>query len=187
MKKNKNSYEFRTKNLVLKIVNEDCNYEILLDKKFYNIIKKHQWHINPVKNGRYLYARNSKDVTLNEIIFGKKENKKVKFLNGDTLDYREENLIFIDKNSICIQLYNKRNKSSKVGVCFDKDNYSWIAQITIEKERIRKSYPIKTYGEEAKQLAIDTRKVWEEAKIKSIKENISFEESLRRTKQLEVA
>jgi hypothetical protein len=87
--------------------------------------------------------------------------KFIDHINGNRQDNRLENLRWVTRsvNNRNARIY-KNNTTEYQGVQYHKRDKSWVARwSTNQSIRNQKSFSIKKYGDNAKQLAIDFRKM----------------------------
>ncbi len=70
-----------------------CGKELKVDKDDYQNLKDYSWFFVGNRVMRFVYTGEKKfNTSLLRAIFPAKEGAKYEFLNGDTLDYRKQNL-----------------------------------------------------------------------------------------------
>lgn len=133
------------------------NNVAIVDQEDYQILIQHIWQIHSTG-----YAFSQK-IRMHRLIMNAKEGEYVDHINGDKLDNRKCNLRICTnaENSQHRTILNKRNKTGKTGVSFDKCRNKWNAKIYVNKKTIhlgrfndidsaidvRKEAEIKYFGE----------------------------------------
>jgi hypothetical protein len=127
---------------------DDCDYEWL---------NKHKWHLNKdgyaqtniKQNGKY------KIVSMHRLIMGITDSKvQVDHIDGNRVDNRQENLRLCTNSENCRNRgSNKNSKSGIKGLCYDKHNNRWKADITLNRKRHRKYFACNIHPD-AKEKAI---------------------------------
>jgi len=115
------------------------------------------------KNGKQ-HTKKVHRIVAETFLHNPKNKKQVDHINGERQDNRLENLRWVthseNQKNACKY---KNNTSGALGVSFDKFNNRWIAHWNdFNKKLVHKYFPVKKYGNEAKQLAINYRKQMEE-------------------------
>ncbi|MGM0411589.1 MAG: AP2/ERF family transcription factor, partial [Bacillota bacterium] len=115
-----------------------------------------------------------REVFISEVLFPeKKENEKINHKNRNRHDFRRKNIIFDNAVNYRKAFKHKKSESTIPGVFFIKRNYKkngktyyykgWKACYRKDGKNKSCSFSIKKYGdEEAKEMAIQKRKEWEE-------------------------
>lgn len=144
---NKNEHDYRKSNLFAGNTYKDCGdyYEgycfngecFLIDKDDYELIKPHVWHVD--KNGYVIAKIGSEIFKQHRLILGlgKTDPREVDHIHHNQLDNRKTNLRIVNRSQNCI---NKRLASNNVsgvkGVYKSSDGKTWIAQISLNRQKI---------------------------------------------------
>lgn len=118
---------------------------ILIDDEDYDKIKNYNWfpYYDSHVDNYYIRANaprnkgNSKTIFLHRFILNNPDNTMVDHINGDTLDNRKCNLRICTKSQNMMNR-KKHKKCSSIfkGVCWNKQNKKFKAQIQIDNKKI---------------------------------------------------
>jgi len=129
------------------------------DQKTRDLLSNYTWYLT---NGGYVYNRRIGGFHKNYIEYD--DNLVADHINRIRCDNRLTNLrIATPQQNSRNRTIDPRNTSGKNGVSFYIRKQSWYATIWNNNyQQIKKSFSINRYGNaEAKQMAIDQRKLWE--------------------------
>lgn len=151
------------------IINEDGktvtgftfdNKPFLIDLEDYDVVKKYTWHNSKGYLIAHVYKNNKRTtIRMHRLILNIDNqylsNQIVDHINHDTFDNRKSNLRIVNssKNQMN-RVISKNNTSGCNGVKYHKATQKWIAQITINNQRITLGlYENKTDAITARHLA----------------------------------
>lgn len=95
---------------------------IILDSKNIDKILPHSWYIH--NNGYAMTRKNNKLITMQGLLFGKRDKLDLDHINRNKLDNREENLRFVTRS---INMLNQGKK----GISWSKERKKWCSFITV--------------------------------------------------------
>lgn len=173
----------KTVEILIHYKKQNKTYTCYIDKEDEELVRQYKWSIKFYSDKIYYAVANTKTpegkkstITMHRLIMlGIDSDSKVVIdhLNGDGLDNRRANLRLADHvtNGQNRQHIGKNNTTGVIGVSYREQQWSangkpvgqFEAYITVDKKQIRKSFAVEKYGyENAKQMAINQRKAWEE-------------------------
>lgn len=145
----------------------DKYYEIFIDKEDLELVKDYYWHIKKDGNEYYAYTNydRNKSLYIHRLVMNvTNTNDIIDHINGNGLNniksnLRVTNICGNNRNKVNM---NKSNKTGTMGVQRRKNDY---AAFYTDSNGLKKTkaYSVNKYGEEqAKQMAINMRKLMEE-------------------------
>jgi hypothetical protein len=116
---------------------------ILIDYKNFNKVCGHSWYIH--NNGYATTRKKGKLISMQGLLFGKRNGLDLDHINRNKLDNREKNLRFVSRS---VNMLNQ----GKNGISWDKKRKKWFSFITVNY----KMHALGRYSD--KKDAIDARR-----------------------------
>ena len=128
----------------------------IVDSEDYPLLSRHNWYYTNHKNNKGYAATNQGVLYMHNLISPAPKGMFVSHENGDFLDNRKENLIFLHYGILQHRKIKSNNKTSKYkGVWWDKRGKRWMASIRKNGKRYHlgasqdESYLAKLYNKKA--------------------------------------
>lgn len=114
------------------------NYQILIDEKDYDIAKSYKWRRS--KSSGKFYAQTKIDgklVSFAKVVFSLQDNQMLLHKNGDSLDFRRENIVICNRREFAYLISNNNiSTSSKYnGVQYHTATKKWRVQMLIDGQQ----------------------------------------------------
>lgn len=130
---------------------------IIIDKEDFEKVSKYKWRLN--NSGYASRNSNNKTLYLHRILINASTEMQVDHINRNKLDNRKSNLRSCTASQNRCNNEKKKNTTSVYrGVCWDKDRFKWVAQISVKHKTIYLGSFLKekdaalAYNEKAKQI-----------------------------------
>ena len=175
-------YQIKTKYIIMKLTQ---GQKTIFDFEDFDRVIEHTWYAiyNPNTQSYYAVAHiNKKIIYLSNFIMKHTPTRKltVDHINGDTLDNRKINLYITNftNQNLNKRPIHKNNTSGTKRIYLQKSNEKWVVDLRTKFYKETKSFSIKKYGEEAKQLAEKYMKEIEKKYITDMPNNTIYQKSI---------
>ena len=142
----------------VKIPMKGSSKKLIVDKDDYDKVKDHKWR---VLNNNVIENIKTRERIIHFLFPNKEHRERVKFKNGNKLDYRRDNIEFTNKGESSSKSMMKLNRPMKgnlyshyKGVSFHKQKDTWLAIIQYKNKIYRLGY---FTSEEKAALAYDKK------------------------------
>ena len=147
--------------IIIKRKNKE-SIKIILDKEDYNKISQYKWSYHD--RGAITSIKRKNDYILLHRLISPPGIKRISFINGNKFDCRKENLSVFNKDKNT-NFFVKRRKNLKIkqnnkieGVYYNEKRKYYLSYVKFNKIQYCKCFYESTFGESAKQKAINARK-----------------------------
>jgi AP2 domain len=159
-----NNIEIFETHAVMYIKSKGEIFEVLIDVEDIPKVQQFKWFILRKPHTNYVVTKKAPTKRLHRYLLNCEDESII-------VDHKDRNGLNNQKLNLreTTQSINNRNANTRVsessgvrGVRYDESRDRWVVQwFDLNKKRYRKTFPVKTYGSKAKEMAIEFRKQME--------------------------